>query len=152
MSLHIYLNLFSVKKLRNSLRPEHVPERYLSLGYMRIFLHLISLHFYFISLDQLISVLEFRSADFCPWVVWLIFKILLENHLDGKELMREWEGTTFPVTMELCLLNYHVGIHSSRKLVYLPFILKKPSSYENFISEASLENYSISYEVFSGMD
>lgn len=92
---------------------------------MHILLHFISLHFYFIFLDQLISVLE---------LVWLIFKLLLEIYLDGKELMAEWEGTTLPVTLELWLLNYCVDIYSSRKLAYLPFILNKHSSYENFIS------------------
>lgn len=92
---------------------------------MHILLHLISLHFYFIFLDQLISVLE---------LVWLIFKLLLENyHLYRKELMAEWEGTTFLVTMELWLLNYYVDIYSRRKLSYLPFVLNRHYSYEDFI-------------------
>lgn len=126
MSPRIYLNLFSVKKLRNSLLLQTWTDAWA--------LSLSGTHAYPFTFHQSSFLFHISwSADFCPWAC-LIFKLLLEIYLDGKELMAEWEGTTLPLTLELWLLNYCVDIYSCRKLAYLPFILNKHSSYENFIS------------------
>lgn len=100
-SPHIYLNLFSVKKLGSSLLLQTVTDAW-ALSLSGVCAYPFTSHqssFLFYIFDQLISVLN---------LAWLILKLLLENYLDGKEWMREWEETIIPVTMKLWFLNYCV--------------------------------------------
>lgn len=100
-SPHIYLNLFSVKKLRNSLLLQTVTDAW-ALSLSGVHAYPFTSHqssFLFYIFDQPISVLK---------LVWLVFKLLLENYLDRKEWMRQWGEATFPVTMGLWFLNYYV--------------------------------------------
>lgn len=116
-----------MKKLRNCLLLQTVTDAW-ALSLSGVHAYPFTSHqssFLFYIFDQLISVLK---------LVWLIFKLLFKNYLDGKEWMIQWEETTFPVTVGLWFLNYYVDNYSRWKLAYLPFILNKPSFHENFIS------------------